>query len=191
MANQILIANANLRPVLEMPNVMKMRIAAGTAAHTFSEGSSAILVAQMLSQEYKDKDIQALYHGLMDIDGFVMDYSHHGPSTGARTWLSGNVARYYLQSLMLAEITAGRKPPNVVMRGHFHEPICERVCIGGFESWIVVTPALCMMDDHSRQATRSKPTVTVGMLALEIVDGKMLDIQEHYKTIDIRTKEKL
>ncbi len=191
LADQFFIAEANMLPVLDMPNVEKLRMGIGTAAHDFKEGTSTIVVSGMLKRRFPKKSIEATYHGLMSINGMTIDYAHHGPFTGSRTWLKGNVARYYLQSMMLQEIVAKREPPKLVIRSHYHEPICERVAIGGYESYIIITPALCMIDEFSQMATKSQYQVTNGLIGLEIVDGKLLDMHSFYKTTDIRRFEEL
>ena len=79
MADQITIARFNFQPWYKYKKLKSVRIVAGTAAHSFSEGSSAILVQQQLSAMFPDVDTGVLYHSLLDIDGFQVDYAHHGP----------------------------------------------------------------------------------------------------------------
>jgi hypothetical protein len=189
LANQIIIAQANLEPWLIIPNVRAMRLTIGTGAHEFGEGAATLLVANVLQGKYPDANIAALYHGLADVDGVSVDYAHHGPFPGSRDWLMGNVAGYYLRDLMIREIKAGRKPPDLVLRAHYHAYVRVIQIIDDYESMLVVSPSMCALSDHGHQATRSQHQVTNGIVAFEIVDGKIYKTHKLAKTVDIRTKE--
>lgn len=194
MADQILIGVANLAPILDDLNAA-LRLSIGTEAHVFGEGSAEILVADTLKARFPDQDVQVCHHGLAEIGGIWVDYAHHGPFTGSRAWLSGNVARYYLQSLMMEEIMAGRTPPRLVLRAHYHNWCCETVTIScgdrDYVSTLLVTPAYCMLGEFGVRATRSRSSVTNGMAVVEIEDGDIKKIHRLTKTMDIRSREKL
>lgn len=134
-----------------------------------------------------------MYHGLLDIDGFLIDYAHHGPFTGSRVWLDGNELRYYLRNIMLREIMDGRTPPHMVIRGHYHvyrKEFLEIAANGqSYEGWAIVMPGFTFKDDYTRRATRSEYKQSVGLIAFEILDGYMYRSHKFIKTIDIRTKE--
>ena len=189
MANQIIIGVSNLAPLMEIPNVKHTLIVAGTEAHNFGQGSSEILATEILRQKYPERDISVLYHGVVEVSGVIIDYSHHGPYPGSREWLRGNVVRLYLKDLMLREIINGRNPPALVLRGHYHQHVEEVVTTGIYSSRLIVTPAYCMLGDYAHQAARSPDSVTNGMIAVEIVDGKIVEIHRLMKTVDIRTRK--
>lgn len=195
LADQILIAVANLEPWLLFPNVNHFRFANGTQAHNFLMGSSTQLVRAQLAALHPNKDVMTCYHGLIEYNGYTVDYAHHGPGTGTRDWLKGNVARNYLRDLMTREIKQGNCPPNLVLRGHYHTPVHEyledtfnRKTV---KSDLYVTPSFAKLDDHAQQATQSTFLMTFGMLVIEIVDGKMVDEHRLYDTVDLRTREVL
>jgi hypothetical protein len=73
MSDQITIADYNLRPWFELPNVKIFRQVVGTQAHNFGEGSSAISLCQILEARYPAINIEPLYHGLIDYSGFIID----------------------------------------------------------------------------------------------------------------------
>lgn len=195
MADQVLIGAANLSLWLEYGNVHALRLSVGTEAHVFGEGSAEILVADLLRREFTAKDISVAHHGLVEFGGLLIDYAHHGPPPGSRAWLSGNVARYYLQSLMMGEIMNGKIPPRLVLRGHYHGWVCETVTLQyqerDFVSTLLVTPSYCMMGEHGRKSARSASRVTNGMAAIEIEDGRLVEIHRLTKTMDIRSKERI
>jgi len=188
LADQVVIAVANSQPIYNLDNLKAAHYAVGTGAHNLGMGSTDMLIVNQLKALYPIIPINLCYHGLVHYGGFDVDYSHHGPYPGSRFHLSGNVARYYLQSLMMSHIARGEKPPDLVVRAHYHVPIFETVRLGGYTSHIVVSPSMCMVDDYTHQAAKSPDSVTVGMFAYEIVDDKLLEIHQLTKTFDTRTQ---
>ena len=195
ISDQFDIAAWNMRPWLDLKNVKIVRITKGTDAHNFGEGSSEIIMQGLLKGWYPKKDIRAIYHGLAKVAGVVIDYAHHGPTTGSRNWLKGNEARYYLKSIIQDEIDLGNNPPHLIIRGHYHAYIEEYV-IKFFQGkrykvQMNILPSYCGIDSYARQATKSKHILQHGMVCYEIVDGKILDTYPMFETIDIRTRENL
>jgi hypothetical protein len=193
IADQFDIAAWNLRPWLDLKNVKTVRITKGTGAHNFGEGSAEIITQRIVKGWYPKKDIRTIYHGLAKIGGITVDYTHHGPGTGGRNWLKGNIARYYLRSLVQDEIDLGNTPPDLVIRGHYHEYIEEhlvKLFMGKrYKVQLNIIPSYCGIDSYARQITKSVYVLHHGMVAYEIVDGKILDTLPLFNTIDIRTKE--
>jgi hypothetical protein len=187
-SDQGMIAASNMQPVYSR-NPSSARFSAGTGAHDFGEGSSTQTLCKLLQAEYPNVSTKSVNHGLMTVGGMAVDYAHHGPPPGARSWLRGNVARFYLRDLMLGEIVAGRTPPRLVVRSHYHETVIEDVRVGKYLSTIVITPSMCLLGNHGRQATRSTPRVINGILAVEIVDGDIAKLHELTNVVDIRIKE--
>lgn len=192
MSDQILLANDCLSLWCEMQNVVGVRLTTGTGAHTFGEGSATDLVANLLSSKY-DKDVMAIDHGLLDVFGLSIDYAHHGPSPGTREWVTGNAARGYARDIMMQEVFHGEIPPGLILRSHFHKYVREVVTmiVGDieYESTIVVTPSLCLLGNHGRQAMRSISRVKNGMVAFEIIDGRIYQTHRMIKTVDLRKRE--
>jgi hypothetical protein len=183
------IAEENMRPWLEAPNVKTMRFATGTQAHEGVGNTMSYEVAKQLQVEYRDKDIKTVEHGLMNIDGFEIDYAHHGPPPGRRSWLKGNEARYYLRDRMLRDIQHGRRPPDLYHRAHYHEAVIEELRVNGYKSILVITPSYSFPGARTRQATASLSEIVNGMIVLEVEDGKLRDIHELTERTDIRTRE--
>lgn len=188
-ADQVLIAMGNLAPWLELPNVTTFRMIAGTNGHVFGEASSEILAARWLRDKYPGKDIEVMYHSLAEVDGCLLDISHHGPNQSSRVWLSGNMARYYTSDAVMRSLLKGETPVNVYVRSHVHTPVSEAVTVEGHEARIVITPPLCGLGDYARKATRSISSISVGLAAIQIIDGEPTKPKMFTKSIDIRTKE--
>jgi hypothetical protein len=190
-ADHLAIAEANLSVWLERDNVRYMRLSAGTGAHNFGEATSDIVLAGKLKALYPTKDISVCYHSLLEYNGLSIDYAHHGPHPGSRTWLNGNTARFYLRDLMLREICAGRIPPRLVLRAHYHQLVDETVTVGKYTSRIFVSPSFCMLGDYAIQRTQSPIEICNGMLIFEITDGDLTGVKKFTNTLDVRTKEKI
>ncbi|GIV86586.1 MAG: hypothetical protein KatS3mg054_0615 [Chloroflexus sp.] len=185
LSDQVIIAADVLRPWFAL-NLQAIRIVIGTQAHNFGEGSSAHLLCRMLPEI-----AQPLYHAVVEVDGVTLDVAHHGPFPGSRNWLRGNSARFYLRDLMQTEIMAGRRPPDVVLRGHYHNPVYEYLETERFASRLYILPSWCMINDHALQSSRSPHLITHGLLLLEIEDGRIIRDHRLYHTIDIRRREKI
>jgi hypothetical protein len=188
------IALKNMSRVLDaLPTCRTIRILKGTGVHVFQNGDSESMVGKLLGLQYPDRDVRVLYHDLINFYGVSCDFSHHGPPPGRRTWLEGNEARYYLRSLMLAELVENRLPARLVVRAHYHSYVKEAISmmVNGSEvqSTIVVCPSLCMTDDYARKVVKSPHRISLGGLFFEIIDGRLTDVHVAVKTTDIRTKE--
>jgi len=195
LSPQIIASAYNFIPILELPNVKKLRIVGGTYAHNFGDNSSEKIVKFALKNSYPRKDIDVINHGLVSVNGVIMDYSHHGPNVGNFLWTKGNSLRSYLRNYILTEIELGNRPADLVVRGHFHDYTREwlELSWGGdyFESWLIVMPPLCLMSGYARQSTKSKFTVSPGVIAVEIIDNKIVKIHPFIIPFDMRIKETL
>ncbi len=192
MADQVLMAYDCLLPWLQYQNTQHMRLVSGTGAHDFGESSADLLVAKMLKNQ-TEKDVRVVGHSLLEIGGVTFDVAHHGPPPGSRSWLHGNVARYYLRDVMERAIHQGQDPPQLVIRGHYHCYVHETLTIRGYKDWtshLIVLPSYCGFTNFARQATKSVSCIEFGSVAVEICDGK-LEIVPLVKSFDMRRKESL
>lgn len=188
ISDQLTIGAWNMLPWFDLGNVVRLMLTAGTGSHEFGAGGASYECAKALRGMRQGYEITVAFHLLVEAAGICADVSHHGPHPGSRIWLKGNMARYYLRDLMMRDILAGREPPGLVIRSHFHEPVIERVRVNGFESVIVVTPAYSLPGSWTRQATRSLEAVHNGMLVFEIENGKLVNIHELVERLDLRTR---
>lgn len=192
IADQFIIGAANFEPLYDL-GPRAVRIIKGTGAHVFNQGTSEIVISTLMQKMYPKISTEVKDHGLFAVSGIEVDISHHGPPPGSRKWLEGNEARYYLRSAMLEEITAGKTPPRLYYRAHYHQEVEETLIVKGngnrYKSTLIITPSLAYIDNHARQATRSPSRITHGMSVAEIVDGDLLRNIPLSKTIDIRSRE--
>jgi hypothetical protein len=193
LSDEYAIAVDFLLPWAQLPNMAWMRFVHGSGVHSMKRGSAELLVAQEL-RDRTGKDIRAWYHLDLRVDGLMLDVAHKGPPTGSRVWLEGNEVRYYTRSLMLKFLVDGERPPDAVLRGHYHDRILELVHIHTrketYRTWGVICPANALfIDDYTKSATKSKEFMTAGMLAIEVIDGRIVDIHDFSHVADIRRHE--
>ena len=192
ISDQILIATKNLEIWLQYKNVRKMRLLSGTPSHNLGENSADVLVNNYLKAKYPKVDIQTQYYGLSNINGALVDVTHHGPGAGRRIWLRGNEFRYYIRSLITHELMRGNKPPDVIVRAHTHDPLEEWIIVEDHRTCGIVTPPLCFPGDFAKQITKGIYLVTVGLMALEVINtNDKITFFPHWfkKTLDIRSRE--
>lgn len=193
LSDQVLIALANFEPIMSHDNVKYVRFGVGSSIHELGEGTASFIVAEALRAKYPKKDIKTVYHGLTTYGGIDIDFAHVGAPPGSRAWLEGNELRYYLRSIMMKEIMAGHKPPDIIFRGHYH--IYKRefleINVNGnvHGSWIVMLPGWMYKDDYVRRSTRSDYKQTFGVIAVEIINGQIYQTHKFTQTLDLRTKE--
>ena len=104
LSAQVEIALMNDMPWLNMKNVVAIRIAEGTGSHSFGYGDAEIILASRMKDRRPDLDVQVMQHGLANVYGCTIDFAHHGPNSGGREWLKGNVALYYLRDIMMKDV---------------------------------------------------------------------------------------
>lgn len=195
LSDQILIAFYNLKPWLDLRNIKKALLSKGTGAHVYGEGSSEILVCELLRREYQYKNVSVVYHGLLDVDGCDIDYAHHGPHPGTRDWLRGNVAQLYLRDMMYRLLKHGIEPPKLIIRAHYHMyvRVIQVVEWEGkeYESTLIICPSYCGPEDYVIRATRSIDTIVNGLIMIELIDGRIASVHPLLEYTDLRIKDTL
>lgn len=189
-ADQRTIAKFNLLPLARLPQVRLVRLVTGTEVHV--PESAEAKVAWSLRQE-TGKDVAACHHSRIAVSGVLFDLAHHGPFPGSRDWLKGNVAFYYLKDHVYQDRRLGRCPARVYMRAHYHDYVPVRF----EEFWagerhiydLTVLPSFAGMTRYAAKATRSKSSLTNGVVCYEIVDGRLGRIEPFMETLDLRTEE--
>lgn len=189
--DQVAIAAANLIPVLTWPNARRLRLIEGTQAHDWGEGSAPYLVGGLLRSGFPNLNIGITRHSLFSLDGITLDVAHHGPGPGGREWLIGNQLRYYVRSVMLDCIVRGERPPDVIVRAHYHTAVRETVHVGAYTTEGLILPGLCGLSHYAVQATRSAYMLSVGLALITVEDGRLASVEPWVRCEDLRTKEAL
>jgi hypothetical protein len=186
MSDQILIAYYNIKPWFHR-GVRKALLLKGTSSHAFGDGSSDLLIAELLRTKYDDASIKSVYHALLQL-GVEIDLAHHGPHPGTRKWTKGNVARSYLLDKMIESVTGNEVPSRLYIRGHFHSYIREYLGRFGYESDLIILPSFCGLGAYGHQATKSISYTSHGMVVFEIKNGRVKDIIPIVEKYDCRTR---
>lgn len=191
--DQTQIAFWNMKPWMSLPNVRAVHLVTGTDVHTF-DGSSEAVVTRLLRAAYPEVDVHTVNHLLLNVGGATFDVAHHGPTPSSRFWLEGNELRYYVRSRMLKELQNGRRPPSVLLRAHYHQWIPHEalnIYFGEvlYQTVGILLPGLCGLTGHGRRVTKSQSDITIGCVAIEVVDGAIGRVQTFLKVLDLRTKE--
>lgn len=193
LSRQTITSFHNSLPWLGMDAVRRMRAVKGTGVHVWGEGSTETLLTMLLQKEYPKKDVKIADHYLLNVDGYLIDVAHHGPGPGMRNWTRGNAFELYVKSILLDDLNVGRTPPHIVLRAHKHEYTYGHAIhqvkgtiwkLPGF-----IVPPYCFIGSHAQKATNSPSSMGVGTLALELVNGKLLEEHAFTHFVDLRTEE--
>jgi len=194
-ADQVAIAVSNLSYLVSKFNVRSLRLVAGTSVHSISEYSSDVEIQKELAREFPRANVQNVLHSLATVEGVRFDVAHHGPGTGIRQWTRGNVARYYLKSLVNQEISDGNRPPDVVLRFHRHDLVHEAIDVWWKGELMVVhifvVPSYCGLNHYARKTGQSPHRLTNGMILFETNKGKLISWKPLIDVLDLRAKETL
>ena len=173
--------------------IKKVRVLASTPSHAFEESSADILIAESVRNK-SIWDVRTYYHGLISVGGVVFDIAHKGPGQSSRFWLEGNTARYYTKDIMLKNLAAGRKPPDVIIRSHFHTWVntIVEVTVGNVDhfSRLIVTPAMSLLGEYAKNVTRNIPDFMFGMVVFKIENGQV-QVRKFSHVVDTRIEEEL
>lgn len=193
-ADQVACAYYALLPWLALPNLDGMILVHGTEAHEFGRGAAPDALAEHIRAKH-GLAVQSGPHYLVDVDGVTFDVAHHGVGPGARAWLQGNVLESYTRSLMLDELVAGREPPDVLVRAHYHDYARRtvRMVAGNREvaTEAVILPSYSGMTHYAIKASRSATVLSCGLVAWEVVDGALVGVHPYWRRVDLRTRVKL
>ena len=176
-ADQIAIATANGAPWWCWENVQSVTVVSGTGVHEGGEGSAGELVATLWHAA-------SIQHGLLDVDGVLIDVAHHGPAAGIREWTQGNVARLYLLDRMMTDTP----PARVYLRAHRHEPVWVTQHQGEVTADLLVAPAYQLPSAYVRQIAQSPSAAVCGLIALEVTDGQLTDVKRFVHRVDLRRR---
>lgn len=191
-ADQFTIAVANLAPWYEHKALKNTWLVQGTESHEWGAGSAPIAVAQFYSSKLSKVSTKCIQHIRPNVDGVVMDVDHHGPPPGGTVWVDGDALRRYTKNVMLRDLLAGKEPPQVLVRAHYHRGIHETVRVqAGNRTHVCeafVLPCYCGLTHYARQASRSGAELSCGMVAVVVENGAVASAHEFWRNLDLRTE---
>lgn len=192
--DHVVIACADMGCLLAQEEVQEMILLSGTGVHELGQGTATELTAKILQGRYPDKRILHRGHARLQHGSLIFDVAHHGPSPGIRDWTSGDVLRYYTKPLMLSDLNHDSVPPDIVLRAHYHEYARGTVTIRRhgmiFETLALILPSYSFIGDYVRKIVRSPGWVTLGMIAVEVINGRVHHVYDQepdfMETLDLR-----
>lgn len=174
-------------------NLKSVRLTKSTRVHAFNDGQADAMVTRNVKDNIPNTRLVS--HGRAKVGGVLVDYAHHGPPAGVRSWLKGNLLRYNTKSMIDTCIKDNEPVPDVVLRAHKHERVEEWVTDWRRDERVRVlactVPSFQMMTSHAQKATNSEPKVVNGMLAIEVEAGRVRDVHWFAKMVTIPTSEVL
>lgn len=195
LSAQYFISYYNMLPWLNMKQMKGAYFAKGTAVHLWGDGDTETILTHRLNNEFKHIPVKMSPHWELNFDGFRVDVAHHGPGVGMREWTKGNTLRLYTKSLQDYLHNNGKPIPDLLLRAHFHQPICEVVTKNldteRFRTDAWITPPQCFIGGHGQKVTQSVSMMHIGMLAFEIVNNRILETHEFMHSIDLRVEERI
>ena len=156
-----------LKPVVNIAK--KSYLLRGTTAHVGQSGRFDSLVARELG-------IPAYYHLRLNVDGVVFDLAHHGPGVGKRIWNMGNSIRSYGRTIEMSHALTGRKPPDVVIRGHVHKS-CHETLHGRHTTEIIVSPAWQLKTEYAHRVSTEDDLADIGGVVVGVYNGRVTDVE--------------
>lgn len=199
MLKQADLAYCNLLPWITMKNVKKLRLIGGTISHEGFEYQGLQALQNRITMNHKNFNSRTIQHGLFTIGegrGILTDVAHRGPGTGSRSWLEGNVARYYLRDQVFRHKLGGYRAPDLFIRNHFHYPVNED--INEVVPWskpkkhhLWIVPSMAGMNAYARNATKSATKVWNGVVAMEAIGNDIKNFYFFGDKLDLRIEERL
>ena len=188
---QALIALHNFREIASIKPAPKcIRIADGTLSHDEDIGR---LLHNQYAGEFSKLDIRTAFYGLSSFQGFTVDHKHRGPAGGSRNWTKDNSAYLYLKSEVKDELAAGRKPPNLYVRGHIHVEIFVTYNYLWRGNWhtshLITVPPMCGAGSYAKNVVANLKEITNGWLIPEIVNDVIVYVHRFVDSEMLRYTE--
>jgi hypothetical protein len=172
----IVIATSILTPIAAKYKTYVIR---GTPAHVMASGSADEQVAQEIGAEKVagDRKVRSSFHLKLNFAGALFDFAHQGPNPGTRMWLFGNSLRGYARTIVLDALVRHDRPPDCVVRSHFHRKCLETINDYNHECKAIVTPALQFKTEYSHMIVSHESIADVGATVISIDDGRISDVE--------------
>jgi hypothetical protein len=162
----------------------------GTEAHGGSAGQGEESLARRLKAIPDDCGRYARYHLRMRWpNGALIDFMHHGrismssnkPNLLWNEWVNNVVERKL----------NGLEPPDMVVRGHAHDPKYVGLGTPLTETVSVGTPAMKLLDGHARKVVSARNCVPrIGIALLQLDQGRV-KVKFHFLAIEVTKEEAL
>ena len=163
-------------------NKYPVYVTRGTPTHVLVSGAGDELIAREIGakQPVKGRKVHSSYHLKLVLEGVDFDIAHHGPSAGTRIWTYGNALRGYARTIILDAMVQHRRPPDCIIRSHFHHRVHETTHDYGHTCHAIITPAWQWKSEYVHMVVSHEDVCDIGGVVIDIDDGKITNV-------DIRT----
>lgn len=157
----------------------KTYVTRGTPAHVMASGSADEQVAQEIGAEKVsgNRKVRSSFHLKLTFSGVLFDLAHQGPNPGMRMWLFGNSLRGYARTIVLDALVRHERPPDCVVRSHFHRKCLETVNDYNHECKAIVTPALQFKTEYSHMIVSHESIADVGATVISMDNERISNVE--------------
>jgi len=108
-------------------------------------------------------------------------FKHHGPRLGTRPHLRGDTTRRFMRDSHTEALESGEPTPDVFVFAHWHQHFHESVEVRGPDGNRILQtfyiPPMTFPDKRSTNVVQRLDEVQIGMIALDVEDGKVTERQ--------------
>lgn len=109
------------------------------------------------------------WHKALDIDGVVMDFTHHG-RMGQRSWTKGNTVNLTAFQIWAEHNLAGRTAPDIAVRSHMHQ---YWDTYNAYPTRVIQTASWQLATAFVHKVVAESSLADVGGLILMVRDGEL------------------
>lgn len=171
---QIRVASEILSPVVN--RAKSSFVVRGTPAHVGNSGSSDDAVAREIGAT-KVNHARSSYHLKLEVAGALFDVAHQGPSSGTRVWSYGNGLRSFAKTIVFDAMAQHTRPPDVIIRSHFHHRTHETIRDYGHKCEAIITPSWQWKSEYAHKVVSHEDIADVGGVIITVADGKIENIE--------------
>lgn len=172
------IAVRSLAELRQIHSLAGIRLCYGTGVHDWGLQAATKAVADELAAW--GYPLACVDHGYEEIDGAVIDWCHVGPKPNYGIDRASSVRLYALRCTK-SYLERGKRAPDVLLRGHVHNPWLDFVSVHFGRDVIPVTisvaPPLCGSNEYARKYNHADALTVVGGHLLRVHNGRVVDYQ--------------
>ena len=182
---QFKLASETMYPFLEMSGMKGAHFLQATSWHEYGDGSSSKLMAENLKAKYKKLTIKQMNQSRIFVDSTVLEWTHHGSSTGKRKYSEGNAAFLDAKDRVLNHIIEEERCPDLSFSAHTHKPSMARAYLLSKGEYIsntqVITPPMCGPGAYSRKV--ANPSMFYVGMHVVLADKHGFEVKPFYRRL--------
>ena len=117
-------------------------------------------------------------------------FKHHGPALGGVPNTRGDPVRRFMRASHFDALQEGEETPDVWIFAHWHNFFTESIRVqspsGVRDIQTYYCPPLTFPDKRTLNVVPRLERVDIGVLALDVEDGKIVEVHEWFKRYSLR-----